>query len=92
MNDEPERIRVRARLPREGEWWAQARSDLETEPGNVPELARPLLGTQVHTELMAREDAATIRNWARALPGWDDRPGLEFVRYPAQVRVDWREL
>lgn len=92
MNDEPERIRVRARLPHEGEWWAQAKSDLETEPENVPELARPLLGTQVHTELMSRADAVTIRNWARALPGWDENPGLRFLRYPRHTEIDWREL
>jgi hypothetical protein len=82
MNDEPERFRVRTRLPREGEWWAQAKSDFETEPENVPELACPLLGTQVHTELMSREDAVRIRDWARSLLGWDERPGLEVVRYP----------
>jgi hypothetical protein len=90
MNDEPERIRVLVRGPREGEWWDQAKSDLETEPENVPDLARPLLGTEVRSELMSREDALTIRGWAESLPGWEDERRLVPVRHPSQARIDWR--
>jgi hypothetical protein len=88
MNDEPETFRVVVSPPREGEWWDQARSELDLEPQRVPERVRPLLGTQVRTELMSREDALTIREWAESLLGWEDERRLSLQRHPSQARID----
>jgi hypothetical protein len=92
VNAEPERFRIVVRPPRESEWWDQARSELDAEPERVPELARPLLGTEVRSELMSREDALTIHKWAESLPGWGDERRLVLLRHPSQATVDWRDL
>ena len=93
MNAEPEKFRVLVSGRRTGEWWAQARSDFETEPETVPKLARPLLGkTEVRTELMSQEEAVRIRDWAESLPGWEDERGLVVQRHRGQASVDWGDL
>ena len=92
MNDEPASFRVVVPPPREGEWWDQARSELDFEPERVPELARALLGTQTRTSLMSRDDAVTIRDWAESLPGWEDERRLVLLRHPSQATIGWRDL
>lgn len=92
MNDEPERFRILAPPPHEGEWWDQARSEFESEPERVPELARPLLHKKTRTEPMSRDAAVAIREWARDLPGWEKEFGLVLLRHPSQARVDWDDL
>jgi hypothetical protein len=92
MNDQSERFRVVVSPPRDGEWWDQARSELDLEPERVPDLARPLLGTEVRTAPMPREDVLKIRDWAESLPGWEDERRLVLLRHPSQARIDWREL
>jgi hypothetical protein len=66
--------------------------ELDAEPERVPELARRLLGTEIRSELMSREDALTIHKWAESLPGWEDERRLMLLRHPSQATVDWRDL
>jgi hypothetical protein len=88
---QPEKVRILVRLPREGWWWDQAKSHLETDPDEVPELARPLIQTETRTSALPYDDALRIRDWARSLPGWEEEPGLRFVSYPYQTAVDWHD-
>jgi hypothetical protein len=96
MNDEPKTFRVLVRGPRQSLWWDHVRSVLNdpTDREEIPEAVRLVLTrrTEVRTSALSRGEAVAIRDWAQKLEGWDEKPGLQLIRYPSQARVDWREL